>query len=137
LYDAAGFASLHPIDKGAAGMSPAQGLPALAGFRDTVVELTGKGVSLDDVEAAISAQRGLTEEQKASLWLFAFSLSDRTKRQRQLQALAAIGEAGPADESYRSVPDRARPQEFDARGFPIPQRTRSFLERVARLLNSD
>jgi hypothetical protein len=26
---------------------------------------------------------------KASLWLFAFSLGDRAKRQRQLQALAA------------------------------------------------
>jgi hypothetical protein len=31
--------------------------------------------------------------------------------------------------------DRARPQEFDANGFPVMQRSRSFLERVARLLN--
>jgi hypothetical protein len=28
-----------------------------------------------------------------------------------------------------------RPREFDARGFPIPQRNPTFLERVARLLN--
>jgi hypothetical protein len=31
--------------------------------------------------------------------------------------------------------DRARPPEYDANGFPIPQRNPSFLERVARLLN--
>jgi hypothetical protein len=31
--------------------------------------------------------------------------------------------------------DRARPQEFDANGFPVVQRSRSFVERVARLLN--
>ena len=31
--------------------------------------------------------------------------------------------------------DRARPQEFDTHGFPVVQRSRSFLERVARLLN--
>jgi hypothetical protein len=29
----------------------------------------------------------------------------------------------------------ARPREFDARGFPIPQRNPRFLERVSRLLN--
>jgi hypothetical protein len=29
----------------------------------------------------------------------------------------------------------ARPQEYDALGFPIPQRGPTFLERVARLLN--
>jgi hypothetical protein len=31
--------------------------------------------------------------------------------------------------------DSARPQEFDSNGFPVVQRSRSFLERVARLLN--
>jgi hypothetical protein len=31
--------------------------------------------------------------------------------------------------------DGARPREFDAKGFPIPQRNPSFVERVARLLN--
>ena len=30
----------------------------------------------------------------------------------------------------------AHPREFDAEGFPIPQRSGSFLERVARLLNA-
>lgn len=28
-----------------------------------------------------------------------------------------------------------RPTEFDANGFPVPQRNPSFVERVARLLN--
>ena len=31
--------------------------------------------------------------------------------------------------------DRARPQAFDTNGFPVVQRSRSFVERVARLLN--
>jgi hypothetical protein len=30
---------------------------------------------------------------------------------------------------------RARPMEFDARGFPIPQPMAGFVERVGRLLN--
>jgi hypothetical protein len=29
----------------------------------------------------------------------------------------------------------ARPREFDENGFPVPQRSPSFLERVGRLLN--
>jgi hypothetical protein len=31
--------------------------------------------------------------------------------------------------------DQARPQEFDTNGFPVVQRSRSFIERIARLLN--
>ena len=31
--------------------------------------------------------------------------------------------------------DRARPQEFDTNGFQVAQGSRTFLERVARLLN--
>jgi hypothetical protein len=31
--------------------------------------------------------------------------------------------------------DGPHPQEFDANGFPVPQRNASFLERVATLLN--
>jgi hypothetical protein len=107
-------------------MGPAQGRPALAGFRDTVRELTGEGLPLGDVEDAISAQPALTEDQKAALWLFAFSLCDRSEKERQGRALLAVAEA-----------DRARPREFDARGFPIPQHSRSFLERVARLLSPE
>jgi hypothetical protein len=34
----------------------------------------------------------------------------------------------------RDTPAGARPQEYDALGFPLPQRSSSFQERVARLL---
>jgi hypothetical protein len=34
----------------------------------------------------------------------------------------------------RDTVDRPRPLEFDSNGFPIPQRTPSFVTRVARLL---
>jgi hypothetical protein len=33
--------------------------------------------------------------------------------------------------------DRPRPLEFDARGFPVPQPTPSFLRRIARLLREE
>jgi hypothetical protein len=108
--------------------------PALAGFRDKVTEMTEQGVPLGTVERAIDAQPALTEDQKAALWLFAFSLRDRSGKRRQARALlAAAGEAPGAAPAI----DRARPQEFDARGFPVPQRNPRFLERVARLLNPD
>ena len=107
-------------------MGAAQGRPALAGFRETVRELTEDGLPLGDVEIAINAQPALTQDQKAALWLFAFSLGDRSEKERQGRALLALAEA-----------DRARPREFDARGFPIPQGSRSFLERVARLLSPE
>ena len=34
--------------------------------------------------------------------------------------------------AVRDASEGAHPREFDAWGFPIPQRTRNFLERVAR-----
>jgi hypothetical protein len=33
-------------------------------------------------------------------------------------------------------PDGPHPREYDANGFPVPQRTTSFVERVARLRNA-
>jgi hypothetical protein len=111
-------------------MGAAQGRPALAGFRDTVRELTKQGLPLGDVEDAIEAQRALSEDQRAALWVFAFSLRDRSEKQRLGRTLLDVAGAVPE-------PDRARPREFDARGFPIPQRNRSFLERVARLLSPE
>jgi hypothetical protein len=107
-------------------MGAAQGRPALAGFRNTVRDLTKQGLPLGDVEDAINAQPALSEDQRAALWLFAFSLRDRSEKQRLARTLLAVAEA-----------DRARPREFDANGFPIPQRNRSFLERVARLLSPE
>jgi hypothetical protein len=68
----------------------------------------------------------------------------------QPAALARLGRAGPqghrlgAERYRRRQPsarrgrDRAQPPhplEFDDSGFPLKQRTPSFVERVARLLN--
>ena len=109
--------------------------PVLAGFRDNVMELTEQGVPLDEIQYAIDGQAKLTEDQKAALWLFAFSMRDRSEQRRQARALFAVMAEAPS--RNEPVTDRARPREFDARGFPVPQRNRSFLERVARLLNPD
>lgn len=108
--------------------------PALAGFRDKVTEMTERGLPLGAVERAIYAQPALTEDQKAALWVFAFSLRDRSGKRRQAQTLLAAAWEAPF---AASANERARPQEFDARGFPVPQRNPRFLERVARLLNPD
>jgi DNA-binding transcriptional MerR regulator len=109
-------------------MGSAHVRPALAGFRHRVTELTEHGLSLGEVQDAIDAQPALTEDQRAALWLFAFSLRDRSEKQRQARAVLAVAQASS---------DHARPREFDAKGFPVPQRNRSFLERVARLLNPE
>lgn len=37
----------------------------------------------------------------------------------------------------RAAADRPRPLEFDARGFPIPQSTPSFVRRISRLLREE
>jgi hypothetical protein len=129
-------------------MGPGHVRPALAGFRDEVTALTVEGCPLGDVEDAINAQSALTEDQKAALWLFAFSLRDRSEKRRQAQALLAVAVEVTGAERDLSRPrqvrggnprstDRPRPREFDARGFPVAQDNRSFLERVARLLNPE
>ena len=119
-------------------MRPAHARPALAGFRDKVTELTEAGVPFGDVEDAIDAQSALTEDQRAALWLFAFSLRDRSEKRRQARALFVVTRAGPAGQlGGTGATDRPRPREFDARGFPVPQHSRSFLERVARLLHPE
>jgi hypothetical protein len=67
-------------------------------------------------------------------------------RQRELSdALEALLEHRAGAERYRrrqarvrramtETVDRPRPLEFDANGFPVAQRTPSFVTRVARLL---
>lgn len=54
----------------------------LAGYRDRVTELVRAGVRFADVENAIDEARDLTMDQKAALWLLAFSLRDRDEQQR-------------------------------------------------------
>jgi hypothetical protein len=129
-------------------MGPGQVRPALAGFRDEVTALTVEGYALGDIEEAINAQSALTEDQKSALWLFAFSLRDRSEKRRQARALLAVAVEVTGAERDPSRPverlggtpratNPARPREFDPRGFPVPQDNRSFLERVARLLNPE
>ena len=48
--------------------------PALAGYRDVVAGLLESGEAFGDVEDAIDELRDLSMDQKAALWLFAFSL---------------------------------------------------------------
>jgi hypothetical protein len=63
----------------------------LDGYRDEVTELIQAGESFGGVEEAIDGVAELTMEQKAALWLLAFSLRDRDEQQRDARAhLAAL-----------------------------------------------
>jgi hypothetical protein len=75
-------------------------------------------------------------------------MTDQERRRELGDALAAALDDQAGAERYRRYQREARngtrvraaggarPQEFDGRGFPVPQRSASFVERVARLLNS-
>ena len=64
---------------------------ALTSCRDAVKELISAGEPFGDVEQAIDGVVGITMDQKAALWLFAFSLRDRDEQQRDARAhLAAV-----------------------------------------------
>jgi len=72
-------------------MSVAQQSPPLASYRDAVTELMDTGESFGDIEDAIDEAVGLTPDQKAALWLFAFSLRDQEVQQLEARAhLAAV-----------------------------------------------
>jgi len=63
----------------------------MASYRDAVAELVGVGEPLGDIEVAIDDVADLTMDQKAALWLFAFSLRERSEHQRDARAhLAAV-----------------------------------------------
>ena len=63
-------------------MSATQQVSALANYRDEVVELIEGGTAFGDIEDAIDEFADVTTDQKASLWLFAFTLRDRSQKQR-------------------------------------------------------
>ena len=64
----------------------------LADYRDAVEQLIETGEEFGDVEDTIDELHWLTPDQKAALWLFAFSLRDRVEQQREARAhLAAVG----------------------------------------------
>jgi hypothetical protein len=66
--------------------------PALAGYRHTVTERITAGEPFGYVEDAIDAADDLSMDEKAALWLFAFSLRPTDDQQRDAWArLAALG----------------------------------------------
>jgi hypothetical protein len=77
--------------KGGPPMSGTRSRPILATYRDTVAALIRGGEPFGDVEDVIHEVAELTLEQKAALWLFAFSLRDPTEQQLDARAhLAAV-----------------------------------------------
>ena len=73
-------------------MSATQQGATLATYRDAVEDLMETGERFGDVEDAIDAVNWLTHDQKAALWLFAFSLRDQEEQQLEARAhLAAVG----------------------------------------------
>jgi hypothetical protein len=62
-------------------MRGAQKTPALMSYRDAVTELVRAGEPFGDIEEAIDEVDDLSRDQKASLWLFAFSLRERAEEQ--------------------------------------------------------
>jgi hypothetical protein len=62
-------------------MSGTQRGSALAIYRDAVEERIRAGEPFGDVEDSIDAVAELTTDEKAALWLFAFSLRDPDEQQ--------------------------------------------------------
>jgi hypothetical protein len=60
-----------------------------ASYRDAVTERLRAGESFGDIEDSIDAVDDLTMDEKAALWLFAFSLRDQADQ--QLDARAHLG----------------------------------------------
>jgi hypothetical protein len=54
-------------------MSETYARPAMAGYRDAVTELLEAGEPFGEVENAIDKVAELNEDEKAALWLLAFS----------------------------------------------------------------
>ena len=67
-------------------MRGTHGNPALPRHRDTVAELMEGGEPFGDVEDAIDALADVTQDQKAALWLFAFSLRDPVEQRLDARA---------------------------------------------------
>ena len=67
-------------------MSGAHPRPALASYRDAVTELIKVGEPFGDIEVAIDEVADLSMDEKAALWLFAFSLRDQSDQKRAPRA---------------------------------------------------
>ena len=62
--------------------------PGLAAYREAVSELLTAGQPFGQIEDSIDRTDDLSADEKAALWLFAFSLRDARDRQRAARALA-------------------------------------------------
>ena len=72
-------------------MSGTQQQSALASHRDVVTEQLRAGAPFGDIEDSIDAVDDLTMDEKAALWLFAFSLRDPAEQQLEARThLAAL-----------------------------------------------
>ena len=72
-------------------MSGTQLRPALASYRDAVTEQLKAGAPFGDIEDSIDVVEDLTMDEKAALWLFAFSLRDPSEQQLEARThLAAL-----------------------------------------------
>jgi hypothetical protein len=60
--------------------------PTLASYRDAVTELSRAGEPFGYVEDRIDDVAELTQDEKAALWLLAFSLRDPAEQQLAAQA---------------------------------------------------
>lgn len=67
-------------------MSATHDRPALASYRDTVAERMRAGDTFGEVEDSIDQLAELTTDEKAALWLFAFSLRDPAEQQLDARA---------------------------------------------------
>jgi hypothetical protein len=67
-------------------MSGTQRRPALASYRDTVAEQMNAGEAFGEVEDSIDRLARVTMDEKAALWLYAFSLRDPAEQQLAARA---------------------------------------------------
>ena len=58
----------------------------MASYRDAVAELFKAGEPFGDIEVAIDEVADLSMDEKAALWLFAFSLRDQSGLKRDPRA---------------------------------------------------
>jgi hypothetical protein len=77
----------------------------LTTYRDAVTELIDDGEKFGDVEDAIDDVPELTQDEKAALWLFAFSLRDPTEQQSDARGhIAALQSAGALQDGPMQSP---------------------------------
>jgi hypothetical protein len=75
--------------KGGPPMSGTQRRSALASYRDRIAGQVRAGEPFGEVEDSIDAVAELTTDEKAALWLFAFSLRDSAEQQRDARTYLA------------------------------------------------